>query len=548
MSSQGVDIWSEIAAAASEPPTPPPKRKKRQPEKQAAPDIWSEIAEAAGSAEAPPPSGIEAFARGGIQGASAGFSDEIAGAAKAIGVDPKEFAAAISQGPVGIATYIGSKIGKSYGGDTGGARTEKYTAGRDAERAANERAQEANPMTYLGGQVVGGVAGAATGAPLTAVGSVVAGAGYGAAASLGESEADLTRGEFRQAAEDTGKGALVGGLAGGAGHLVSRGIEAARGLATRLSKDKMITNLGQYLDGIVRRGGDPKLVKQAAGKVMQTAIDQAGDTRVPMGKLGELAADMAKLPQNRRHKVVDDVMESAERFREGGATLGEMHAELKHWGQLAKDLGKSDPAGARFAKQAREALRSEIEAIDPKIAGAADYLVGRADYAKAAAADDVLAKLKNAVDPLSAGGEGLSPRKFAALNSGARKKEIEGWFAKDPEALEAWRMGAEAARVLAKRGERWIPKAIRDQLPEPALRAADALMTSFDVTRAFTDPDTARDFARLVLPGRPVQAEEALTIISRLSARMHDDERAVATARGAIEPGAEPRPYARLTR
>lgn len=484
----------------------------------------------------PPPSGTESFLRGGAEGASLNNEAEIVGAAKALGVEPKGFAAAFAGGPLALATYLGGRVGATaVDAVRNGAAgvVDKYRAGRDTENVKNKAAQEANPGKYLAGQAFGGAASALAAAPASVPGMIGAGIAYGGASELGNSSADLTRGEFKQAAKDTGKGMLVGGALGAGGAVLSRAAEALPGLTTRISKDKTIANLGKYLEGIIKRGGDPEAARKAAGQMMQKGIEAAGDVRVPVDKLDSLAEELAKLPANRRHKIVDDVIESSQRFSKGGATLGELDAELQHWTNTAKDLRVNDPTGARFALKAKDAIKQQIDAISPDLAGAADYLAGRASYAEAKAAGSLLDKLRNAVDPLSEGGAAMSPRKFAALNSGKRKVEIEGWLAKDPEALKAWRMGAEAARVLAKKGDRWIPKAIRDQLPEPALKAAENLLTSFDVTRAFTDPEIAKDVSRLVLPGRQLATEEAVNIISRLTTRLAGDEKAAATLKAA---------------
>lgn len=155
-----------------------------------------------GSVQLPePPSILESAGRGALQGASFGFADEIAGA-------------------------IGAATSKKT-----------YTEARDESRAAYERAKEENPKAYLAGEVGGGLAsalapgallGKAAGAGAAAIEGAEAaptigrlalrgaasGAAYGGAQALGDSTADLTKGDFHGAIADTLRGAAVGGALG----------------------------------------------------------------------------------------------------------------------------------------------------------------------------------------------------------------------------------------------------------------------------------------------------------------------------------------------
>jgi hypothetical protein len=129
----------------------------------------------------PDASMLESAGRGALQGATFGFSDEIWGGLKG-----------------GYDTLA-----------NGGNFIDNYAHVRDETRAANERAQRANPGTYLAGEIAGGVAGpggiagAATrlglrGGERIAARSLAerirrgsaAGAGYGAAYGFGTAEGD----------------------------------------------------------------------------------------------------------------------------------------------------------------------------------------------------------------------------------------------------------------------------------------------------------------------------------------------------------------------
>lgn len=129
----------------------------------------------------PQPSKLESTLRGVAQGATFGFADELAGVAELI---------------------------------AGGS----YAQGRDESRAAFAAAEKANPRTYLGGEVGGGILSTFVpglgwlNAGKTAVAGLATGAAAGAATGLGRSTADTVTGQ----ALDVAKGAAVGGVLGGA--------------------------------------------------------------------------------------------------------------------------------------------------------------------------------------------------------------------------------------------------------------------------------------------------------------------------------------------
>src|SRR3990167_2443256 len=162
------------------------------------------------------PTRLGSFAAGAEQGVSAGFADEFKAAAKAVGIDPRIAMAApgvaLTMLPVAITHALLDKAPSGI--------LEDYRKARDEERAKTTEAESVNPKSYLGGQITGGVATASIpGAGAATLGRAAAlGAGYGAASALGESGADITRGEVGQAAKDVALGAGVGLGAGVAGH------------------------------------------------------------------------------------------------------------------------------------------------------------------------------------------------------------------------------------------------------------------------------------------------------------------------------------------
>lgn len=99
-----------------------------------------------------------------------------------------------------------------------------YRLKREDNRRFTESARRSNPKTFLASEILGGVAmpvpgaGATKGAGLLArMGkSALQGAGLGGAYALGNSNADLTRGQYGDAAVDTVVGAGLGAGVGGA--------------------------------------------------------------------------------------------------------------------------------------------------------------------------------------------------------------------------------------------------------------------------------------------------------------------------------------------
>lgn len=118
------------------------------------------------------PSKLESFVRGAVDTASLGYDDE--------------FGAAV------VAPF----------------KDETYQELRDKIRSDKNNARESNPKSYLAGNVVGGVASAVA---IPGASTIKGAATLGAVQGLGESNADLTEGEFGQAAIDSAKGAAIGG-------------------------------------------------------------------------------------------------------------------------------------------------------------------------------------------------------------------------------------------------------------------------------------------------------------------------------------------------
>lgn len=155
-------------------------------------DELNELKGAAKPEHAEPVSKTESFLRGIGQGASLGFADELTGAIESLVTD------------------------------------KTYDQARDESRANYRSAEEENPLTFLGGNIAGGVLtpipgmGAAKG-----IGQVaLKGAQLGAVGGLGASEKDITNPDILK---DIAMGAGLGGTLAGGTAAIGKGISALGG-------------------------------------------------------------------------------------------------------------------------------------------------------------------------------------------------------------------------------------------------------------------------------------------------------------------------------
>lgn len=148
-------------------------------------------------AETPDDSSVsktESFLRGAADAGLLGFADEAAGAAGAIS-------------DVASPNYsIGDIL-------------DRYAANRDESRTNFKAAQEANPLTYLGGNLAGGLGTAfVPGMAPATLGKI---AGLGAVAGVGSSEENNLTGMAKDAATGAAIGGVTHGLLRGAGSLAN---------------------------------------------------------------------------------------------------------------------------------------------------------------------------------------------------------------------------------------------------------------------------------------------------------------------------------------
>lgn len=217
----------------------------------------------------PPPdiSKLESFLRGGGQGLSLGFSDELTGALESLFTD------------------------------------KTYDQSRDEARAANKRAQEANPWTYGGGEVAGAVLPAVLsgGESILAPTTIKGMAALGAVNAAGTSEESEVPGLLR----DMAIGGTIGAGAGAAGKLVSKGASMLR--ADELA-DVAQTRGAKALGTPKRMWSDPKLAAQAKSDA-QLLLD--ADVIKPTASFSDMAENVSKLKGD-TGKAIGDYLESVD--------------------------------------------------------------------------------------------------------------------------------------------------------------------------------------------------------------------------------------------
>lgn len=225
-------------------------------------DVHSEHKE-----DAAPISKMDSALEGGRQGITAGFSDEGSGGVGA-GMD----AAQALLNKLGLASPSPTQVSEQLAsqgvkGDVGPQSTlDMYRQFRDEDRTKMEAAQKANPGSFIGGALAGGLAStplipnsilsplgnAAQGASLAT--RALTGAGnatrMGAIAGLGAGKSDLTQGDVPGAIMDTGAGMASGMALGGALPIAGAALSSAGDVAGGLVPDMVKTAYQRGKDGI----------------------------------------------------------------------------------------------------------------------------------------------------------------------------------------------------------------------------------------------------------------------------------------------------------
>lgn len=355
------------------------------------------------------PSALDSAGRGFVQGTTAGFADELGGAIQG-GLD--KVYGLFGDSP----TEVNERLQREgFTGDIGPTSSGgMYKQGRDEMRALDQEAKKANPGMYMAGEIGGGILSAAAtpglniakGAKLATVAGKSGLAG--GAAGLGLSDADLTEGEYGQAALDTAKGAALGAAFGTGTELAGRGLKyASTKLPDVLQKfaekaavnatgatGKQAANFSEdagreLLDrGIVRFGDSQSKIATRAGDAVSAAnaqIDdalktlEAGGAKVDANdiynavrsKIDELRgdpsqADVARLLENE----LDNLLNATDSL--GSTELGVGAAEKIKRGYNRKAGNWADPEKGAVGKEMYQTFRHGVEdaaqAADPATA------------------------------------------------------------------------------------------------------------------------------------------------------------------------------------
>jgi len=341
-----------------------------------------------------PISKTESFLRGGAQGASLGLADELTGAGETL-----------SESLKGNVNRNFEDIVKEY---------QKH---RDESRSAYKAAEEANPYSYGGGQLVGGIA------PVVASGGLgvgIQGAGkLGAIAGLGTSDVDLTSPDTSAADKVKGAGSDMV-LGAGLGYATASVPAAFTALKNKTLPGKLFTS---ELSG-------KRVLGEDAGRAIEKQLGEAGSD-VATG----IQERLSKTAIN-KNKILEDLEKSGKKYdisdleqalAEGEGQLptsfttegDSARKAIKEPFTRAKDIGQIDPLEATSAE---ELMGTQL---NPKQLDSFRRALGRLGYEKDLKDDQVIAlakrlsgkaseKLNTDVNPIT--GE-LVPNQLAKSNT-----------------------------------------------------------------------------------------------------------------------------------
>lgn len=259
----------------------------------------------------------ESGLRGAAQGLSFSLADEIAGAAEA----------------AGSATMGSDKLADLM---------ENYRKYRDESRGNFKAAEEANPATYMTGEIGAGIgAGLLTGgagavANLGKVGLqqgvkelAKVGLKQGAANAFGASEGDLTQGEVGQVAKDTAIGAGVGAAAGAILPSAVKGAGKVAGSVSEFISDKA--------PEFIKKGATSFNLAKKGIDVVGTKAQETLDTQASTAANDIIGAFKKQYEQG--SKAVGSALKSAPKT-DFSAQMTKIEDTLKNSKMLPDDLAK----------------------------------------------------------------------------------------------------------------------------------------------------------------------------------------------------------------
>lgn len=347
----------------------------------------------------------ESGLRGAAQGATLGFADEISGSAEALW-----------------------EMAKGNTEDFG----RLYKQYRDESRSNFADAQEANPKTYLAGEVGGGLAttimpaGVGLKAAQTAVGLGVRGAAAGAAAGLGYSNEDDVGGQLL----DTGKGLALGAVlpvaiqkAGkGAQRLVNKGAEK---FADAMIDSGLVSNADEVIAAADRIGVKPTPAMLSKSERMQRLEQSLSDSPSLFGKrVHNQRSKVFSALQNKTDEVLSDAStdtpyQIGEEFKSG--LVSKMHeridpavATFDEIRQISQNMPVSERAKQSVMRNISEIPEVRLTGANGK---AGEYL-GMIERAKSA---DDLTRISSMISQDSRAAIGSEKHLLGLINEKVRR-------------------------------------------------------------------------------------------------------------------------------
>ena len=337
-----------------------------------------------------PPSTLEAIGRGGAQGLTLGFGDEISGGVRAT-IDR------LMNGPRESVVLEPSFI-------------DKYKEFRDESRAANEAAEEAHPLAYGGTRFVGAVApavaatvatkGAAAPVALRALAptGIKGLAALAATEGVGYSEADLTEGEVRDLARDAALSGLMGAGVGYGGQKLSKlikpqaAVERLDDVAQKtgmrslgFTKKLLNTELKEVQAneatrlarrrGLIKPFGDPNAMQEAAEGISKESGEAMGAFLKDQSSGATRALKAGSRPQLREQFLFDPKRSigELESLRPKGLNLGD-NADINRVIDKAVDTVKAKGTiNARGEYALRPIPWEEARGLKTQIQGMANW-------------------------------------------------------------------------------------------------------------------------------------------------------------------------------
>lgn len=392
--------------------------------------------------DAPPVSKMESFTRGGLQGATLGFADELVGAGEA-GAD-----------------VIAGKAKPSFD-----ELVKAYQKHRDESRSNFKAAEEANPKTYFGGQLAGGIA------PVAASGGLGAGiqgaARLGGLAGLGTSNVDLTGSDtVADKLKGAGTDVAIGGATGAALASIPVGISAIKNktLPGQLFSQELSGN--RIVGEEARKKLGDELVENAGaiGKDVEKAMESAARNKTSI--LEELTK------AGKKYDIADiqqALAEGEKNLPTSFTTEGDAARKaLQQPFERAKEIGGVKP----FETESIKDLVDDSVKLDPKQLDSFRRALGRLGFEKDLKDDQVVAlakrlsgktaeKLNTEMDPVT--GE-LVPTALGKANA-----KIQNLI----EAQDIFNLGGSAKNELGQ-----------ERALTPLLQRLDADNTSSDIARS----------------------------------------------------------------